>query len=120
MISVFYFISSIKARRQREIIGIIDLVYGERIINVSLCHRGFQKFRDGNCNLEDDHRPGRCVELDERCCTKSHHNYCEISIQPIIDSSVTWENSAMDSSENFLSNRTQRLNVYSCLNNDFS
>jgi len=37
----------------------IKAVYEDRTINVSQCQRWFQKFRAGNCSLEDEPRPGR-------------------------------------------------------------
>jgi len=38
-------------------------VYGD-VLNVRKCQEWFSKFRSGNLDLSDDHRPGRPVELD--------------------------------------------------------
>lgn len=39
--------------------------HGEESLNERTCRRGFEKFRSGNFNLEDEHRTGRQVELDD-------------------------------------------------------
>lgn len=54
-----------EGNKATEIARNINAVYGYRIVIVSQCQWGLQKFRTESYSLEDESHPGQSVELDE-------------------------------------------------------
>jgi len=51
-------------RNAAEATAMISVAYGENVVSYTTCKRWYQKFRQGDFNLEDEPRAGRPQEME--------------------------------------------------------